>query len=205
MVKTLLILITMSSALYGQEQSCLRIVANESDGTGYGSAAYVRFGNRIYVVTAWHVVKDAKTMYAGMCGHTGVWLHAVSWDVDQDVCVLRADGPIDGAKPVDVGSDNSEVLTSAGFGNTQNRYLVNRGHSLRKLGLMTHLGRPMLCLSGMSRLGDSGGPIYDIDGRVCSVLCITGNIAGQEVTAGCPTDILRKVLRAANNLTTENK
>jgi hypothetical protein len=74
--------------------------------------------------------------------------------------------------PVELASQHpqrGDLLVSCGYGG-DGRLWCNRGQALGYVSTVGGLGRETLELSGSARQGDSGGPVFDRQGRLAAVL-----------------------------------
>jgi thioredoxin 1 len=143
-----------------------------------GSGVLVRWGARLVVLTARHVVRDAKAIRVRLSTgavHTARLLNA---DVVWDCAVLQLDGIPQGVQPADLEFGKAAILAdgdkleSCGYGPDE-KFAVNSG---RFIGYRRYSGAgsdgpdDWFGISGHSRNGDSGGPVYNARGRVVGIL-----------------------------------
>ncbi|MBN1589201.1 MAG: trypsin-like peptidase domain-containing protein [Pirellulales bacterium] len=169
----------------GHYRSVVRVQTVDRDGSrSFGSGVAVRWGNRLVVLTARHVVRDAKEVWVR--GHQGYRAARVlRTDATWDVAAL-ATGTTDGFEPAEIAwratghPRAGDRLESCGFG-ADGRLAVNGG---RFLGYRSTLhgsrAADWLVLSGRARQGDSGGPVFNAAGQLVGVLWGTD---GSEVIA----------------------
>ncbi|HBO45329.1 MAG TPA: hypothetical protein DD670_15650 [Planctomycetaceae bacterium] len=169
----------------GHYRSVVRIQTVDRDGSrSFGSGVAVRWGRRVVILTARHVVKDARR----------VWVRGVAKYVEARVVGVDATWDVAGLVP----SDESEFvaaqiawresghpapgepLESCGFGG-DDRLAVNRGRFLGYRAPMGSRGRTdWLVMSGQARQGDSGGPVFNQNRELVGILW---GCAGGEVVA----------------------
>jgi hypothetical protein len=144
----------------------------------YGSGVFVRWGTTPLVLTARHVVKDAKAVW--ILTHTGKWHRAVVLNVDAhwDCAVLRCPDGLPEIKPCDLEFGREAVLApemrleSCGYG-PDGKLACNGGLFL---GYRRSSADPAkgpddwFEISGHARPGDSGGPIFNARGCVVGIL-----------------------------------
>jgi len=143
-----------------------------------GSGVLVRVGGRLVVLTARHVVKDAKQIIVELFTkktHRAVVLHV---DATWDCAVLEMEGRPEGVEPAEIewgeaatGYQNGERLESAGYG-PDGKLAVNVGvfRGYRRSTAAGDGHDDWMEISGHARQGDSGGPVFNARGRVVGVL-----------------------------------
>lgn len=160
-------------------QAVVRVKTIDRDGhNSIGSGVLIRYSGRVVLLTARHVVRDARAVW--------IWLRG-GW---HPVRVLRVDATWDAAvgDPGEVGDvaaaelefgeaahpKKGDRLESCGFGPDQ-RFAVNSGRFLYYRAAAGQVTTDWMVLSGPARGGDSGGPIFNERGRVVGVLWGTDN------------------------------
>jgi len=164
----------------GYRASVVRVEANETINVwSKGSGVLVKWGSRVVVLTASHVIRNAKrNIY--VLFHTGQRVKVkkvLKYDSTWDCAVLDVDVPA-GINPAQVAYDSSVYfnkdtrLETAGYG-PNNKLAINEGMFM---GYMTTSGTvesgpdDWMLVSGYVREGDSGGPVFDNQGRVVGIL-----------------------------------
>ena len=154
----------------------VRVICLDRDGShSYGSGVLVRWGKRVVVLTARHVIQDATRIMVRF--HTGRQCRAKLIQVDRqwDCAVLEITPPMD-VEPAEVALGQSAMfregdrLESCGYG-PDGQLACNTGRFLGYRG-STQTGNVLdwLAISGHSRGGDSGGPMFNAEGKVVGVV-----------------------------------
>ncbi len=184
----------------GKYRAVVRVRTADKDSmASVGSGVIVRWAGRVIVLTAQHVVRDARTVWVRLFG--GRWLRAriKCWDETWDCAVLELDGDVGEIFPADIMFVEHGplvpgfVLETCGFGGAdEDRLAVNTGR-LQRFGepQASRLPSDWMLISGRSRGGDSGGPIFDMEGRVAGILWGSD---GEGIT-GVQPGRLHKILR----------
>ena len=137
----------------------------------------MRWGGRIVVLTARHVVRDARTIVVRLVTgkeHTARVLVTSPWDC----AVLQLDGDPVGVEPAKMELGEAAVfhagdrLTSCGYGGLETKLAANSGLFVGyRRGASDGDGHDdWFEMSGPARQGDSGGPIFNERGRVVGIL-----------------------------------
>ncbi len=158
-------------ALYDRVRpSVVRISAGPSFGTGF----VVEDGTR--VVTAWHVVALTDSIWIQTGEGTNVEATVERFDKKEDVAVLRVTEPVSGATPLPLSPDVptvGDVLFAVGH-----PFVAGEGPKGRHKGLLEwSLTAGMVSMVGEKQIqttvslqpGNSGGPVFDDQGRVVGV------------------------------------
>jgi thioredoxin 1 len=168
-----------------------------------GSGVLVKWGGKVVVLTARHVVADAKKVVVVLTTgkqHNGKVLVTSVWDC----AVIQLDGKVEGIKPADIISQNASEWTdkttfeACGFGGPETKLACNRGRFIGfKRSMETRDGRDdWFEISGTVRQGDSGGPIFTQDGKVAGILWGTDGKVVVGVQAGRVGMVLNESLKS---------
>jgi hypothetical protein len=169
----------------GKFDAAVRIKCEDRKGGGsLGSGVVVKWGSRVVVVTARHVIVDARKIFIVIKGTRKVSASVIA-DSAWDCAILQPDEvltevvPAEMANAEDLSFIRSEELTSCGSGDPSGKFAINIGHFV---GFMTNDKvndgcSDWIVISGPARGGDSGGPIYTKSGKVAGILWGTDNVA----------------------------
>ena len=165
-----------------------------------GSGTLVKWGGKVVVLTARHVVKDAKKIVVELHDKRTHRATVVAVDAVWDCAVLELDAAPVGVEPADVERGEAAMqaagnrLESCGYG-PDGRLACNSGLFLGyKRSAETPDGPDdWFTISGHARGGDSGGGVFNERGRLVGVLWGTD---GQEVVC-VQAGRLQKLLSAA--------
>ena len=160
----------------GYRAALVRIYCEEGRGMSMGSGTVVRWGGRIVILTAKHVVAGAKRITISTCKGVKCVVRPVKIDYVWDCAVLEADQDL-GVEPVmvEVGVANQpkagDRFTSCGFGG-DGKLAANTG---LVLGFRASENAPRgiedwMVISGHARFGDSGGGVFNAQGKLIGVL-----------------------------------
>ena len=143
-----------------------------------GSGVLVRWGKRIVVLTARHVVKEAKSVIVRFYNGKRYRARVIKVNARWDCAVLDIGGTApDGIEPAEFafGEDaafrDGDRLESCGYGPDE-QLAVNSGlfKGYRRSSAAMNGPDDWMVISGHARQGDSGGPVFDGKGRVVGVL-----------------------------------
>jgi hypothetical protein len=162
----------------GYRKSIVRIYCrNEGVSGDIGSGVFIQWNGWPVVLTARHVVKDAKSIdvefFEGRKTHARVLHEDAMWDA----AVLEPIGNIEGISPAEIEFGNAAMqnagdrLESCGYG-PDGRLACNHGLFVGYRRSSQSLAGPddWMVVSGHARQGDSGGPIFNRNGRIIGVI-----------------------------------
>ncbi|MCH2124937.1 MAG: serine protease [Pirellulaceae bacterium] len=149
----------------------VRIVADEGGSFSKGSGTLVEVRDRHgFVVTNWHVVRDAKksvrVFFADGFQSAAQVIHT---DANWDLAALAIWRPT--VKPVTIASrapHPGDLLTIAGYG--EDSYQTRSGKCTQYVSPGINMPYEMVEVSVQARQGDSGGPIFNRQGELAGVL-----------------------------------
>ncbi|MEN6459176.1 MAG: trypsin-like peptidase domain-containing protein [Thermoguttaceae bacterium] len=161
----------------GVRKTVVRVECDSQDGRVKGSGVVVRYGNRIVVLTARHVVRSATTVRVKT--HTGraVRCRVLVADEKWDCAILAPTASLD-VEPAELEFGVAATMAegdrfeSCGYG-PDDRLAANTGLFVgyRRSGAdAAHGPDDWFIISGHARPGDSGGPVFSARGRVVGVL-----------------------------------
>lgn len=166
-----------------------------------GSGTLVKWGRgKIVVLTARHVIKDAKQIIVELCSKKTYWARVLKADATWDCAVLEIIGKPEGVEAVDLELGDSAMqregnrLESCGYG-PDGRLASNSGLFVGyRRSTETPAGPDdWFEISGHARPGDSGGPVFNERGRLVGVLWGTNG----QVVVGVQAGRLHVLLDAA--------
>jgi len=171
----------------GHRAAVVRVVCQDSRTVNsIGSGVIVRWGKRVVVLTARHVVRDAKRVWIILHTKKRIECRVIKVDVTWDCAVLLPSESIEQqfVAEVELGEKamfrEGDRLESCGYG-ADGKLAANSGlfRGYRRSTAVGDSGPDdWLILSGHARQGDSGGPIFNADGHVVGILWGTD---GEEV------------------------
>lgn len=163
----------------GYRASVVRVECRHNAHVSFkGSGVLVCWGKRVVVLTARHVVKDAKTVIVRFYNGKRYRAKVIKVNRRWDCAVLDIGGAApDGIEPAEFafGADaafkDGDRLESCGYG-ADNKLAVNIGlfKGYRRSSAALDGPDDWMVISGHARQGDSGGPVFDRQGRVVGVL-----------------------------------
>lgn len=173
-------------------ESAVRVVHATSGGVSLGSGAFVgRSGSNSVVLTCAHLF-DANGRTSVIVNGTRFNARVIALDRAHDLALLQTS-----ARPRRIASvsrqTHSGVLTACGFGPSG----AFRHVSGRVVGSAVAQGAewPSLRIQGSVRSGDSGGPVFDVAGRLAAV--VWGCRGGETFAIGGPP--LQRILDRTKN------
>ncbi len=160
-----------------------------------GSGTLVRWNGRIVVLTARHVVKDAKSIVVELWDKKTYRARVLKTDPTWDVAVLELCGRPERVVAVDVELGDAAMqkagnrLESCGYG-PDGKLASNSGLFIGYRRSSQAINGPddWMVISGHARQGDSGGPVFNERGHLVGVLWGTDGetvvCAGRQVAPG---------------------
>jgi S1-C subfamily serine protease len=166
----------------GHYRALVRIKGETARGQNLGSGVVVRWATKAVVVTAAHVVRGCRKVFVRPGGIRSSWVECVqvrvepTWDIA--FCELSRNdvAELDSAW-IAFGADATPAIgtpvESCGFG-ANDTIVINSGTVLRyvanKPGIGQRASLDWIDISGPSRQGDSGGPVFNSQGEVVGIL-----------------------------------
>lgn len=156
-----------------------------------------------YIVTNYHVIKDADKLQVSLADQTTWPATFVGAEPNKDLAVVKIDAPINKLRPIELGSyDNLKVGQSAyAIGNP-----FGLDHTLTT-GVISALGREITSIAGTPikdviqtdaaiNPGNSGGPLLDSSGRLIGVNTMIYSPSGASAGIGfsIPVDAVNWVV-----------
>ncbi len=149
------------------------VVRIAADG-GHGSGFAVEDGT--LVVTAWHVVEGAEVIWIEAVDGTEVEAEVVDWDKKADAALLQVEEPVTD-RPLELSDEVPEVgdsLFAMGHPLIGGEKLKDRHEGLLEwsftAGMVSVVGEKQIQTTVMLHPGNSGGPMFDADGRVVGIV-----------------------------------
>jgi S1-C subfamily serine protease len=185
----------------GCRSAVVRIYCQEAGASrSIGSGTLVRWNGRLVVLTARHVIDGAKQIIVELCTKRTHWAKVVRVDATWDCAVLELTGEPKDVTPVEVQRGDratprdGDSLESCGYG-PDGRLACNVGRfvGFRRSEKTPNGPDDWLEISGHARQGDSGGPIFNEDGKLVGVLWGTNG----EVVVGVQAGRIHQLLDAA--------
>jgi len=180
-------------------RSVVRVQTVDRNGSrSFGSGVAVRWGDRTVVLTAGHVVRDARQAWVGGPGNyqaAGVLATDAVWDVAVLSVALADDlEPVKIAYRATGHPEPGEQLESCGLGG-DGRLAVNSGRFIGyRTSAVDRRTADWLVLSGHARGGDSGGPVFNGRHELVGGLWGTGGGEGVATQCGRLHAVLRETL-----------
>ena len=162
----------------GHRAAVVRVYCQDDVRTrSIGSGVLVRWGERIVVLTARHVVKDAKRVVVETFKRKAYRAKVMRVDAAWDCAVLELTERPEGIEPaeVELGSaamfSDGDRLESCGYG-PDGKLACNFGlfKGYRRSTAKIDGPDDWMVVSGHARGGDSGGPVFNSHGRVVGVI-----------------------------------
>jgi thioredoxin 1 len=162
----------------GHRAAVVRIFCQDDVRTrSIGSGVLVQWGQKVLVLTARHVVQDAKRIIVEFFTKKTHWATIVKIDPTWDCAVLELTGQPVGVEPatVELGpaamQQDGDRLESCGYG-PDGRLVSNSGLFIgyRRSRRTPDGPDDWLVISGHARGGDSGGPVFNSRGRLVGIL-----------------------------------
>jgi S1-C subfamily serine protease len=177
----------------GHRAAVVRIYCSDTVKTrSIGSGTLVRWaGKKILVLTARHVIQDAKSIVVELFTKKTHKARVLKVDAVWDCAVLELVGEPEGVAPAEIEMGDAAMqspgnrLESCGFG-PDNQFAVNSGLFIGYKRSTQAPNGPddWFEISGHARQGDSGGPIFNEHGRLVGVLWGTDGQVVVGVQAG---------------------
>jgi hypothetical protein len=162
----------------GHRAAVVRVFCQDDTRTrSIGSGTLVKWRNRLVIITARHVIQDAKTILVWFYTGKTHQVRVLSVDAAWDVAVLETDTTPEGVEPVELelGADAMQQegsrLESCGYG-PDGKLACNSGLFVgyRRSTAAPRGPDDWMAISGRARGGDSGGPVFNHRGRMVGVL-----------------------------------
>ncbi len=168
----------------------VRVGCQDGDG-GHsgGSGVFVRYQALRVVLTARHVVRNARSIQVRFCSGHVSRARMLSADGNWDVSVLDLQSPPEGVAPAELeyGTEAMQQagnrLESCGYG-PDGRLACNHGLFLQYVQPAGSAALDWMEWSGHAREGDSGGPVFNSQGHVVGILWGTDGTKVVGVQAG---------------------
>jgi serine protease Do len=189
----------------------LKIPALEQRGTfrqriGAGSGFIISSDG--YILTNKHVVYDDSAIYTVLLSDgSQKTAHVVSRDPNNDIAVIKIDGS--GYTPAQIGSSKDlnvgETIIAIGnalgqFSNTVSVGIVsglNRTIQATGAGETSETLRGVIQTDAPINLGNSGGPLVDLDGKVIGINVATV-LGSSNISFAIPIDDAKSAMQATN-------
>lgn len=177
------------SLLLGPARSPTKSQASTSRGSGFF------YPDRQTIVTNWHVVRDASVIVI-FATEMNIYRKAeiLGHDPAIDLALLRV-SPVDGARPLKFGSSEDLRLGQSvfaignplGYGNTVTSGILSAKGRTIGPGALSYLLQTDVAMNP----GNSGGPLFDVSGRVVGIN--TANVEkAQGISFAIPAEIAEK-------------
>jgi len=156
-----------------------------------------------HVVTSYHVIDGATTVYVQLDGGEPIPARVVGGSQDYDIAVVRLSEPPPGLKPIPIGTSSTLQVGQATFaiGNPYglSRTLTTGIASAVERRLPTARGREVrgvIQTDAAINPGNSGGPLLDSSGRLIGVntAIISGSGSSAGVGFAIPVDLVNRVV-----------
>ena len=185
----------------GHRAALVRIYCKDDARTrSIGSGTLVRWHGKLVVLTARHVIKDARRIIVELCTRKTHYAKVLMVDATWDCAVLELTGKPKGVEPAEIEfgpqalQRDGDRLESCGYG-PDGKLACNTGlfKGYRRSGQTPNGPDDWMVISGHARGGDSGGGVFNRRGRLVGVLWGTDGETVVCVQAGR----VHKILAAA--------
>lgn len=187
--------------LFGRDLKRWQLIAVEATKgkqVSCGSGVFIKQAGRCYALTCWHVVKDGGVIVVRTASGTTIPVTIVATDNVLDLALLDLGGRnvpcVEMAAAVSVG----ECVTSCGFG-SGSRARVVQGQVAQILSA-DRRSNVFFEWFGASRPGDSGGPVFNISGRLVGILFGAKNGRSNGTRIGAIRGWLARVVRRPDHV-----
>ncbi len=162
----------------GHRAAIVRIYCQDGVRTrSIGSGTIVRWSGRIFVLTARHVIKDAKRILVELATKQTREARLLAADATWDCAVLEILGPLTGIDTAELEQGEAAMQTagcrleSCGYG-PDGRLACNTGlfQGYRRSSATPGGPDDWMVVSGHARSGDSGGGVFNTRGKLVGVL-----------------------------------
>jgi len=182
--------------------SVATLKVDHGDGTGSIGTGFLAYEDGI-VVTAWHVVDGAKSVFAKFADGDEVECSGlIAKDVEQDIAIIKIEHssrrllPLENARPA-IGSRAFIVGAPKGreFSFSDGTVSQNESMEFRRYGIPTR--RETIQFNCSASPGNSGGPLFDSNGVVRGIVSFQYT-EGQNLNFAIPMSLASKLDRTAD-------